>query len=154
MAAWLAFSSMGSPAQPAAPSCSSALSRARELCASLPPRANTSSSSGEHELAGWWEQHEPVFAAARNEWGRRHAALYDLEGNEELLLAPQLREAVHSLEQAAAMGGVVDESIMKALLRQTSVPGVWGISLFTPRFCEMVIDEISHYERSGIPLRR
>ena len=59
----------------AAPMEGSALVRARQLAAELPDPQNTSQTDGEHDMHEWWERHEPLFADARREWGRRHPEL-------------------------------------------------------------------------------
>jgi len=132
----------------------SALARARELAKALPDRRNSSATSGEVEMAWWWVDHDALFQEAREEWGRRHEALYQLEANEERFIRVELREAIAAVEAAALRDATVDESAVRRLLRQTEAPGVWAVPIFTPAFCEMVIQEVQHYEASGIPLRR
>jgi len=133
----------------------SALTRARAVAAAAPPQlANASRVGGEFESAEWWEAHTELFAAARAEWGRLHPELYNFDEYEDLFVDAGLRAAVEAAEAAAALGGPVDESALRAHLRPTGVVGTYRLRLFTAHFCELLRDELQHAERSGVPLRR
>lgn len=105
-------------------------------------------------MASWWFDNDALLQEARGEWGVRHAALYDLEANDALFIQPELRAAVEAMEAAAEGRRAVNESAVRGLLRPAGAPGVWVLPLFTPSFCSMLIEELRHYEASGIPLRR
>ena len=131
------------------------LVRARLAAKSQPDLVrNGSTQNAEFEGAEWWEEHAELFAAARAEWGVLHPELYDLEASADAFLDPRLLRAVTALERAAAAGGPpVDEGELRALLTPAA-PGVWRFPLFTPRFCELLLEELRHAESSGVPLRR
>ena len=131
----------------------SALARARALAATLPDRANASLSGGETEMHDWWTQHADLFEEARNEFGPLHSELYEFEANLESFIQPTLLAAIKECEQAAASGHV-DERRLKALLQPAGAANVWRLPLFTPLFCTLMLEELRHYEGSGIPLRR
>ena len=82
---------LGSP--PATASCglssSSALNRARALATELPERLNSSTTTGEEELASWWFDNDDVLREARIEWGQLHPALRDQSSEP---LGPAARE--------------------------------------------------------------
>ena len=130
----------------------SPLARAR-LVAETMPVTNGSTENAEFEGAEWWEEHAELFAAARAEWGVLHPELFDLEASAESFIDPRLLRAVSALERAAAVGGEVDESELRSLFTPAA-KGVWRFPLFTPLFCEKMLDELRHAEASGVPLRR
>jgi hypothetical protein len=117
------------------------------------PVQNGSTENAEFEGAEWWEEHAELFAAARAEWGVLHPELFDLEASAESFIDPRLLRAVSALERAAAVGGEVDESELRSLFTPAA-KGVWRFPLFTPLFCEKMLDELRHAEASGVPLRR
>lgn len=128
------------------------LARARQVAGSMPVQ-NGSTENAEFEGAEWWEEHAELFAAARAEWGVLHPELFDLEASAESFIDPRLLRAVSALERAAAVGGEVDESELRSLFTPAA-KGVWRFPLFTPLFCEKMLDELRHAEASGVPLRR
>ena len=132
----------------------SALARARLLAAELPSRQNASTHGGEAEGHYWWVEHAEIFEAARVEYGVKHAMLYDFERNVHEFVQPNILAAIEACEHAAVTGGVVDEAALRGLLRPAGAPGVWRLPLLTERFCDLILDELRHYESSGIPLRR
>ena len=139
----------------AAPMEGSSLVRARQLAAELPDPQNTSQTDGEHDMHEWWERHEPLFADARREWGRKHPALYEIgDASVERFVNPALVRAVAACEAAAARGEEIDERPLLALFTEAGAPGVWRFPLFTPAFCTLLLEELEHHEASGIPLRR
>eukprot|EP00966_Prymnesium_polylepis_P156841 3623927-Prymnesium_polylepis.2 len=150
----VATKSTGPGCAAGAPTTSAALGRARALAAELPDRQNASMAGGEAEMATWWYDNDALLREARVEYGPLHAPLYSLQQHEAYFIQPELRAAVASLEAAAAGGGAVNESAVRSLLQPTGVPGVWRLPIFTPLFCRLLIDELRHYEESGIPLRR
>ena len=77
-----------------------------------------------------------------------------MEAHERDFIQPVVTEAVEACERAAKAGLAVPEEAVRALLRPAGAPGVWRIPLFTDRFCTMLLEELAHYERSGLPLRR
>ena len=127
----------------------SALQLARALARSVPSPEKTT--GGEFEGHEFWEKNQPLFEAARLEYGVRHAALYAFDEHEQIFVEPALRAAVSELHAA---GAAADESSLRRLLAPTSVDGVLGFNLFTARFREMLLEELEHLEASGIPLRR
>jgi len=64
-------------------------------------------------------------------------------------------------ERASFVGDYVETGLdlenaereLRTLLQEV-VPGVWRLPIFTPHFCRLVLEELAHYEASGIPLRR
>ena len=128
------------------------LARARQVAGSMPVQ-NGSTENAEFEGAEWWEEHAELFAAARAEWGVLHPELFDLEASAESFIDPRLLRTVSALERAAAVGGEVDESELRSLFTPAA-KGVWRFPLFTPLFCEKMLDELRHAEASGVPLRR
>lgn len=134
-----------------------ALARARAL---RPPvdRANSSAADGEAEGHAFWVANAALLEEARVEWGPLHPALYDLDSNAAEFISPALLSAVGACEAAAATGetGAVAaaEASLRALLVPAGPPGVWRLPLFTPAFCELLLEELRHHEASGIPLRR
>ena len=132
----------------------SALARARALKAALPSAANTSTTGGEFERAHWWDEHGDLFEEARREYGPLHPQLYELQAHEADYLDGGLVAAVRDAEEQAAAGGDVDEAGVLALLSPTDAPGVHRLRVFTPLFCTHLLEELRHYEASGIPLRR
>jgi hypothetical protein len=133
----------------------SALARARQLASELPERRNATTSGGETEGHEWWTEHAELFEQARQELGPLHPSIYDIEANADQFIDSDLLDAVQQLEKAAAAGlKPVEESALWALLRPASAPGVWRLRLLTDRFCELLLEELRHYEASGIPLRR
>ena len=129
------------------------LARARLVAETMPVQNNGSTENAEFEGAEWWEEHAELFAAARAEWGVLHPELFDLEASAESFIDPRLLRAVSALERAAAVGGEVDESELRSLFTPAA-KGVWRFPLFTPLFCEKMLDELRHAEASGVPLRR
>ena len=135
----------------------SALARARALAGTLPDRRNASTEGGELEAHEFWVSHASLFDAAREELGRLHPDLYDLELHQEAFIDARLLRAVGKCERAAAAGDeslAECESALRALLVPSSVPGVFRLPLFTPRFCRLLLEEYHHHDASGIPLRR
>jgi hypothetical protein len=134
----------------------SALTRARAVAAKAPPEVTHGSrTGGEHEAAAWWDEHDELFSTARAEWGPRHHELYDFDAHEHDFIDPGLRAAVSAAESAAASGRRVDEETLRAHLHPTSVPpGVYRLRVFTPRFCQLLVEELRHMADSGVPIRR
>lgn len=133
----------------------SALARARALAATLPDRKNASTEGGETEHHDFWVTHASLFNEARKELGPLHASLYDLEAHEDEFIDSRLRHAVSECERAAAAGEAVDESLLRSLLLPAeAVPGVYKLPMFTPKFCQLLLEEYRHHDASGIPLRR
>eukprot|EP00308_Calcidiscus_leptoporus_P022229 CAMPEP_0119400998 /NCGR_PEP_ID=MMETSP1334-20130426/142148_1 /TAXON_ID=127549 /ORGANISM="Calcidiscus leptoporus, Strain RCC1130" /LENGTH=355 /DNA_ID=CAMNT_0007424909 /DNA_START=89 /DNA_END=1156 /DNA_ORIENTATION=+ len=137
--------------------------------------------NGEEEWHDWWVRHESLFEEARLEWGTLHEELYNLELFADTLLTADTLEAVRACERAAILISGSDEtpyeadsrkrphctadeathaSALEAAERKVRsllsevAPGVWRLSIFTPRFCRLLLEELQHYETSGIPLRR
>ena len=134
----------------AAPMEGSALTRARQLATELPDPQNTSQTDGEHDMHEWWERHEPLFADARREWGRRHPELYELDDTSvERFVNPELVRAVAACEAAAARGEEIDEKPLLALFTEAGALGVWRFPLFTPAFCNLLLEELEHHEATG-----
>ena len=133
---------------------SSALARARRLATELPDARNTSTNGGEMELHEWWLSNAQLLEDARRELGPLHPALYDLEAHGAEFIHPRLHEAVVACEEAARARLPVPEEALRSLLRPAGAPNVWRLPLFTERFCTLLLEELAHYERSGIPLRR
>jgi hypothetical protein len=110
---------------------------------------------GEHEAAAWWEQNDALFSAARAEWGQKQPELYLFDMHEDDFIDPDLRAAVSAAESAAASGiHHVDEEVLRALLHPTNVPGVYRLRLFTPHFCQLLLEELRHAADSRVPIRR
>jgi len=133
---------------------SSALARARQLSALLPDRQNASTSGGEIEEHEFWVSNEDLLQAARLEYGPLHPELYDLDWHATDFLHPDLVSVVEACEEAARSGRRVPEETVRALLQPAGAPGVWRLPMFTEHFCTLLLEELAHYERSGIPLRR
>ena len=131
-----------------------ALERARHLSAQLPDRANASTTGGEADGHAWWSDNEELFEAARVEYGVLHRSLYDFEHHVADFIQPHLLAAIEDCERAAATGGRVDEEALRGLLLPAGAPNVWRLPLLTERFCSLLLEELRHYEASGIPLRR
>ena len=132
----------------------SALLRARALAKTLPDRKNATTRGGEAEDHEWWITHRALLEQARLELGPLHSDLYDLEAHAEEYIQEPIRKAVERCEDAARTGGQVPEEIIEELLQPAGAPGVWRLPLFTPRFCTLLLEELAHYEQSGIPMRR
>lgn len=132
----------------------SALTRARLLASELPSRLNASTDGGETDEHKWWVAHAELFEEARLEYGQLHPSLYDFERHVTAFVQPRLLSAVEGCERAAAAGEAVDEEALRDLLTPAGAPNVWRLPLFTDRFCTMLLEELRHYEASGIPLRR
>jgi hypothetical protein len=139
---------------PGAANAEGALARARRLAAELPDRNDTALRGGESEMHEWWLRHAEVLREARVELGPLHPALYDLEAYAHRFLHPALVRAVERCEAAAASGAPVPEEALYSILSPAGAPGVWRLSLFTQEFSTLLLEELAHYERSGIPLRR
>ena len=137
-----------------APAPSSALAHARLLAANMPARQNASVAGGETEDHQWWVDNAELFEAARKEYGVLHGSLYDFEAHVSDFIQPAVLAAVEACERAAAEGGPIDEAALQALLTPAGAPNVWKIPLLTERFCQLILEELRHYEASGIPLRR
>ena len=132
-----------------------ALVRARAVASRAPTEVVVGSrEGGEHEGAEWWERHDSLFRQARAEWGQKHAELYDFAAHEEDFVDPALLALVRAAEADAASGLPVDERELKAHLRPTNMAGVYRLRLLTPRFCEMLLEELHHLAASGVPTRR
>ena len=132
----------------------SALEKARALASELPSRHNASKNNGEDEQHYWWVANADLFEQARVEYGPLHPSLYDFEANVASFIQPKILAAVAECEAAAAAGRPVDESTLEGLLKPAGAPNVWRLPLLTERFCNLLIEELRHYEASGIPLRR
>lgn len=147
-------SSAGATAAAAAASVASALTRARALNGVLPDRQNTSTTNGEEEAHDWWVNNAELLEEARREYGPKHAALYDFASHVASFIQPQLLSAIEECEQAAAAGEPVDETRLLGLLSPAGPPSVYRLPLFTEEYCTLMLEEVRHYEASGIPLRR
>ena len=151
--------SASATATAAAAAGSSALARARLLAVEAGDRRNASTHGGEVEGHQWWVANADLFEAARLEYGPLHPSLYDFERHVDDFVQPQILSAVTECERAAAAGGGADvadaaEDALRSLLKPAGAPNVWRLPLLTPRFCDMLLEELRHYEASGIPLRR
>ena len=133
---------------------SGALAPARLLATQLPSRQNATTVGGEHDEHEWWLEHGELLQQARREFGPLHPALYEFEAHVDEFLHPDLLEAIEGLERAAAAGSPIDERALRALLHPSGAPNVWRLPCFTAKFCEMLLEELRHYEASGVPLRR
>jgi len=136
------------------PAPKSALAQARTLAAHLPSRHNCSTSGGELESHEFWSGNARLLEEARQELGPLHPALYDLEANEQEFIRAEVRSAVRACERAAAAGERVDEAVIKSLITPTDALNVWRLPLFSQKFCTLLLEELHHYETSGLPLRR
>ena len=119
----------------------SALERARALQA--PPPELTYGGDVEH--LSWWRQHESLLQDALNEWGRLHENLYEF--NEHFVgrfVDPSLVRAVREKNL----------SLLADQIYQTDASGVYELQLFNQEFTSLFLEELEHYEASGIPLRR
>ena len=132
----------------------SALVRARQLRSLLPERRNATTAGGEIEDHEFWVANEKVLEEARQEYGPLHPELYDLRQYSGHFINPVLTAAVEACERAARVGKPVPEEAVRALLQPAGAPGVWRLPMFTERFCSLLLEELAHYEQSGIPLRR
>lgn len=113
---------------------------------------------GESEDSEWWEGHESLLKAAREQWGQKHAALHSTscdDAFEEAFIDPRLRSAVQEAYAAKTdLERRTAEAKVRALLTPTAAENVYRIQLFQPRFCEMLLSELRHWESSRIPMRR
>ena len=98
--------------------------------------------------------HAELFELARREYGPLHPSLHDFERHADEFIQPAILAAVKACERAAASGRKVDEAPLVALLRPAGPRNVWRLPLFTAEFCGRLLEELTHYEESGIPLRR
>ena len=90
----------------------------------------------------FWISNAELFAEARAEYGVRHPALYDLASHHRDFLQPALVAAVEACEAAARSGRPVPESAVLDLLRPAGAAGVWRLPVFTPTFCELLLEEL------------
>ena len=132
----------------------SALTRARNYATVQPSRQNATTTGGEADGHHWWMEHAELFEAARIEYGTLHPSLYNFHDHASEFIQPTVLRAIEECERAAAVGQPVDEAAVHALLTPAGAPNVWRLPLLTERFCEMLLEELRHYEASGIPLRR
>ena len=93
---------------------------------------------------------------ARKELGPLHASLYDLEAHEDEFIDSRLRHARGIRVRACRCCGRGRCRIFVAslLLPTEAVPGVYKLPMFTPKFCQLLLEEYRHHDASGIPLRR
>lgn len=100
---------------------------------------------GESEHVDWWDTHEELLNHARNEWGRKHPKLYQMDHDfQDRFLDADLVRAVTAR----------DKELFASLFRPTIVPNVYTFRLFTAEFAKLMLEEIGHQESSGIPMRR
>ena len=113
---------------------------------------------GEFEDLEWWEEHEELLRAAREQWGSKHASLHSAscdDAFEEAFIDPRIRSAVrgaYAAETDAQRRAA--EATVRALLSPTEAENVVRFQLFQPRFCETLLSELRHWESSRIPMRR
>jgi len=55
-----------------------------------------------------------------------------------------------ALAEALSIG--TDEAL-KSILKE-EIPGVYSFKMFVPEFCKLLLEEVDHYEKSGLPLSR
>jgi hypothetical protein len=121
------------------------LSSALEVARALRPPEPSAVSGGEAEHADWWDLHEDVLRRAREEYGQRHPELYRwTPAFLEAFVDPRLREAF----------GTKNVTMLRELVRPTSVDNVFSFQLFTPAFVKQFVEELNSHDASGIPRRR
>lgn len=104
---------------------------------------------GDLEGQEWWERHAGTFEDARKEWGVRCADVYRLAP------APAPRWLRPEVCRALADGsGKALRSVLTEVCRDSLGHAVYRMELFSPEFCDLLLDELDHIEASGIPLRR
>ena len=118
---------------------------------------------GEYENALWWDQHHDLLQQAYHEWGPLHPLLYNRKDDVEDRMEKHNDDNDDGM---SALATFLDPTLYKALqspdwmvaiqplIRPTNVAGVYTFRLFQPRFAQALLEELRHYESSGIPLRR
>ncbi|KAJ9451439.1 hypothetical protein DIPPA_52099 [Diplonema papillatum] len=115
------------------------LERARNL---LPPKV-AAIKDGEAEGREFWDMHAGLLQKAVSEWGQYHKSLYTAEGIE-TYVSPGVKAAVSSGDETAILSHV----------SHTAASEVYAIELFTPDFRRDFLEELTHWNNSGIPIRR
>jgi len=124
-----------------------ALAAARALFREMP--AALAKYQGNLEGMDWWEQHEELFEEARKEWGPKNPALYSMGNNGfDRFLQPAMKQALADGSPKAL------QSVLTSACSDSAGFTVYQIDLFTDEFCDQFLEELDHFEASGIPLRR
>ena len=119
----------------------SALARAR----SLNPPVPMATYGGDIEDQQFWTTNEQLIQDALKEYGKHHSQLYDFNTSfQEKYMEPTLKEAVRNK----------DLRLLSSLIHETDAPGVYAVQIFNSDFTKDFLEELDHYESSGIPLRR
>jgi len=134
-----------------------ALAAARELYGQMP--AAVAKKYGDVESYEWWEQHTDLFEEARQEWGMLCPAIYDLIapfsdgcGGKMPPASRWLRPHVQSSLQDGSPAAL--RSVLQEVCCDSVGHKVYRVELFTDEFCDLLLTELDHFERSKIPLRR
>jgi hypothetical protein len=118
-----------------------ALARAR----SLNPPVPMATYGGDIEDLQFWTTNEQLIQDALKEYGKHHSKLYDFNTSfQENYMEPILKEAVRNK----------DLRLLSSLIHETNAPGVYAIQILNSDFAKDFLEELDHYESSGIPLRR
>ncbi|XP_063729486.1 2-oxoglutarate and iron-dependent oxygenase domain-containing protein 2-like [Symsagittifera roscoffensis] len=112
-----------------------------------------------YEEPEFWIKYADLLDQAWAEFPHLHPALFTYnEVFKEKFVEPELRAAVEMLQKSAKTGDEqIDETPVWNLLTESKdVKGVYKLNngLFTEEFRRLLLEELEHVERSGIPLKR
>jgi len=143
---------------------SSPLICARSLASHIPQPLTTI--DGEYENSEWWDTNEQLFNEARKQYGPKNLLLYQFnEEFEKTYIEPSLYAIINSLysdmemiKQFPTFSSSILKEKEKIILDQhlylTTVDDVYKLKIFNEKFCIDMINELKHWEISGIPMRR
>jgi hypothetical protein len=119
----------------------SALIRAKLLKAPVPK----ATLAGDLEDQSFWDDNEALIQDALEEYGKLHDQIYDFNTSfQDKYMDPNLTNALRNQ----------DLSMLSGIMNETDAPGVYATQIFNSKFSQDFLEEIRHYESSGIPLRR
>lgn len=119
----------------------SALQQARALNAPLAKVAN----DGNVENYHFWDEHETLIQSAFEEYGKLHKDLY--RWNDKFIEKYLDSNLKLAFEKKSF-------HLLSKLVQETEVKGVYSIQIFNLEFTNNFLEELKHYEASGVPIRR
>ena len=115
---------------------------AKARARSLNPPIPMATHGGDIEDQQFWTTNEQLIQDALKEYGKNHSQLYDFNTSfQENYMEPTLKEAVRNK----------DLRLLSSLIHETNAPGVYAIQIFNSDFAKDFLEELDHYESSGIP---
>jgi len=108
------------------------------------------------------QQRIPAMEAARKAFIKenykpKYPYLFDLESNKNLIMDPKFAEVISNVKKVIngqnSLPSDVKNEVFK-IVKDESKTGIYSYVLFTQKFCSDLIEEVEHFQISGLPLLR